>query len=253
MNWRRLLKRWKKPVEVEAVELKNHSSVQDRRLDRILQFDERSRNFSVKQFLPWAYGPRSYTWSVPVNLDQGAEGACVGFGFAHELAARPASVPGMTNDFARQRIYWPAQQIDPWEGGAYPGAAPFYEGTSVLCGAKVVTNQLKLYTAYHWCFGLQDVIMTLGYKGPVVLGLNWYEGMWDTDPAGYIKPTGQLIGGHCILAHSVDMVRKRVGLWNSWGKWWGVNGRAWINFADLDRLLKEQGEACVPTGRLVSA
>jgi hypothetical protein len=252
--WQRWWRSWfPQAHRHEPAELKDGTVVQDRRLDRIPQFDARSLNFPVRTLIPQAYPPRSYTWSVPVNLNQGAEGACVGFGFAHELAARPASVPGMTNDFARQKIYWRAQQLDPWAGGAYPNANPFYEGTSVLAGAQVCTKELKLYGAYHWAFSLDDVIMALGYKGPVVLGVNWYEGMWDTDALGFIRVRGALVGGHCILAHAVDLRNKRVSLFNSWGKNWGIGGKAWISFADLDRLLKEQGEACVPTLRVVKA
>jgi C1A family cysteine protease len=32
---------------------------------------------------------------------------------------------------------------------------------------------------------------------------------------------------------------------NSWGPGWGQNGRAWITFKDLDRLIKAEGEAAV--------
>lgn len=35
----------------------------------------------------------------------------------------------------------------------------------------------------------------------------------------------------------------------SWGKNWGDNGTAWIHWDDLSYLLKEGGEACIPTER----
>jgi C1A family cysteine protease len=36
---------------------------------------------------------------------------------------------------------------------------------------------------------------------------------------------------------------------NSWGSSWGAGGDFYIKVADLERLLKAQGEACVPVVR----
>ena len=230
------------------IELKGGQTTEDRRLDRVPFFDERSRRFPIRTTIHATKQPRSYTWSVSATLDQGSEGACVGFGWSHELLARPAIGRNITSEFARQRVYWEAQRIDPWDGGAYPDASPHYEGTSVLAGAKVVAG-LGGMDEYRWAFGLDDLILALGYKGPAVLGLNWYEGMFEPDGEGYIRPTGSLMGGHCILARGVSVSRRRVRLHNSWGQRWGDNGDCWITYEDLDRLLHEQGETCIPVGR----
>ena len=56
-------------------------------LDRIARFDERSREWGIRKLQPGE--PRSYTWDCDTNLNQGNEGACVGFGWAQEAAARP--------------------------------------------------------------------------------------------------------------------------------------------------------------------
>jgi len=176
-------------------------------------------------------------------LNQGVEGACVGHGWGNDLACYPVPVPGVNNAFARDRIYKPAQYIDEWPGEDY-------DGTSVLAGAKVVKNQLGLINGYSWCFSLNDVLLALGYRGPVVLGVNWYENMFDTDSNGFIHVSGDAAGGHCILARGVNIKNKTVLLRNSWGPDWGINGgdclMAW---SDLERLLSEDGEGCVPTGR----
>lgn len=231
--------------------LKNGVDTKDVRLDRLVQFDERSRAFPIRATVTQA-SPRSYTWRVNNWLDQGNEGACVGFGWGHELSARPVVVPNITDQFAKERIYWAAQALDEWDGGSYPGASPVYEGTSVLAGAKAIQN-LGYMTEYRWAFGLADLRMALGYKGPVVLGLNWYEGMMDTDKEGRISPTGEMVGGHCILAYSNSEKSKRIRLWNSWGHSWGQDGSCWISFDDLDKLLHEDGEACVPVRRSVTS
>ena len=227
------------------------SVVRDVRLGRFPQFDIRSRMFKATigvDSLPF----RSYTWRVGyplLALDQGAEGACIGFAWAHELAARPVAVAGMNAGVARQ-IYYDAQKLDEWPGGAYPGASEFYEGTSVLAGAKAC-KAIGLIAEYRWAFGLNDLRKALGYKGPAVLGINWYDGMMNPDPDGRIQPTGPYLGGHAILAYAVSEKHKRVYLHNSWGPEWGrpTAASCWLSFDDMDRLLHEEGEACVPVRR----
>lgn len=229
------------------MDLKGGFTTSDPRLDRLVQFDERSRAFPVMATIT-PTKPRSYTWRVDSWFDQGMEGACVGFAWTHELAARPKVITGLTNQFAREQVYWAAQALDHWEGGAYPGASPFYEGTSVLAGAKATQN-LGYISEYRWAFGLDDLRMAVGYKGPAVLGINWYDGMFQPDAEGRIQPTGTVRGGHAVVAYSNSERYGRFRLWNSWGPEWGQNGSCWVSHEDMDRLLREDGEACIPVIR----
>lgn len=219
------------------------------RLDRIPRFDPRSRQYPVRAALP-TKPLRSYTWRCRQWYDQGEEGACTAFALAHDASARPRETLGAIPTSTIRRWYYDAQRRDPWPGGAYTGADPFYEGTSVLAAAQV-GQAAKLYTEYRWAFGLDDVLLTLGYLGPVVLGVNWHEAMLEPTADGQVSPgTSGVAGGHAILARAVDVKRERVVLRNSWGRGWGVDGDCWLSFADLDRLLHEDGEAMVPVGRL---
>jgi hypothetical protein len=227
-----------------SIALKGGFQTQDRRLDRLPQFDERSRGFAAIDAID-TRTPRSYAWSCQKWLDQGVEGACVGYSLGHELACYPIKEVGVTNEYARQRLYWRAQQIDPWEGGSYPGATPYYEGTSVLAGLKAA-QELGHFAEYRWAFGLNDLILAVGYSGPAVLGINWYEGMFDPDDRGFIHPTGQVMGGHAILCTSVSLYFKRFRLHNSWGIEWGRNGTCYVSFDDMAKLLAEGGEAALP-------
>lgn len=213
----------------------------DPRLDRVPFFDPRSRSFPVRTLLP-AKRPRSYTWRIKTAgvLDQGREGACVGFAWAAELAARPVEVTGVTNSTALN-IYRHAQQIDEWPGEAY-------SGTSVLAGAKVVQGQGRI-GSYRWCFSLEDALLTLGYLGPLVLGINWHENMYEPDADGFIHPTGPVVGGHAILARAVNVRAGYVVLRNSWGESYGRGGDCRLSIPDLGVLLAAQGEACVPLVR----
>jgi hypothetical protein len=230
------------------VMLKNGSQVDDGRLDRLVQFDNRSRGYPIRATLSSWVAPRSFTWRCDTYLDQGNEGACVGFSMTHELIARPVCVQGVDGQFAREKVYWEAQKADEWAGGAYPGADPFYEGTSVLAGVKML-RKLGYIDEYRWAFGLEDLIMAVGYKGPAILGINWYEGMFDILPCGHVHVTGQPAGGHAILCKGVSVTKRTFTLHNSWGEGWGSGGDALISWEEMDQLLHEDGEAVVPTVR----
>lgn len=211
-------------------------------LGRRVEFDERSRQFPIRTLIRGAPQPRSYTWKCPVTLDQGFEGACVGHAFAHEAAARPVKVRDISEAIATE-VYSRARQLDQWEGENY-------DGTSILAGAKACVER-GWYREYRWAFNFEDVLLTLGYRGPVVLGLNWYEGMAEVDERGFLQVAGRVLGGHAILANGVNLSLKAVRLHNSWGPGWGHNGEAFISFDDLRRLLSEDGEACIPIGRKI--
>jgi hypothetical protein len=229
-------------------------------LDRKPRFDERSRGFRAVEGIE-TLSFRNYTWSLKKWLNQHREGACVAFGICHELAAIPVVVD--VDEEMALRIYRRAKQLDPWPGEDY-------DGTSVLAGMKAI-QELKtpfgeqLIPEYRWAFGIEDLVRVVGRKGPAILGLNWYEGMFNIDADGYIRKTGNLAGGHCILARgvkvkyltkgnkkdfsNVDMLNSYFILHNSWGKEWGTNGTCKISFADMDALLKEDGEAVIPITR----
>lgn len=223
-----------------STRLRDGSTVKDPRLGRIPYFDERSKQFPVMATIE-ERKPRSYSWNKKTYLDQGREGACVGFSLAHELSARP-KIHEVDADLALD-IYREAQRIDEWEGEGY-------SGTSVLAGAKVLMGR-QLYTEYRWAFGEDDLALAVGYKGPAVLGIPWYDGMYDTDDDGFIAPTGELQGYHAILCAAISLRRDAYRLDNSWGEGWGSTGSAWVKREHMrDVLLPNNGEALVPVTRV---
>lgn len=188
----------------------------------------------------------------------------MGFGFSHELLSKPVQVRGISDKFAREQIYWKAQQEDDWPGGSYPGATPQYEGTAVLAGAKVLT-EMGFYLGYQWGIDPREIALAIGYKGPAVLGITMYEQMMDPNAEGFLVPEGAEVGGHCILAHSVkikfkglvgwavrnwedvDLDKSYIVVWNSWGPTWGNMGTAKISLRSLEALIvRDKGEACFP-------
>jgi hypothetical protein len=208
---------------------------------RRIEFDDRSRQYPIGALLEPQKTLQTRIWPCDTVLDQGNVGACVGFSWAHELAAEPEPVSDIDNLMGMQ-IYNRAQQLDQWDD------TPPQEGSSVLAGAKTVTEEGHL-VEYRWAFGLNDLLDTLSQFGPAVLGINWYSGMMNPDSAGFVQLTGSIVGGHAILARGINLEHGTVVLHNSWGSDWGVNGEAWIRFPDLDRLLRDDGEACIPVTR----
>jgi len=232
------------------MKLRDKSEVQNIRLDRLINFDERSRLFPVTASIPEDI-PKSKTWACRTTLNQGREGACVGFGIAHELIASPApaSLAVVHGKYAKEVIYWEAQRTDQWDGGSYPGAVPRYEGTSVLAGVKVI-QKLGWIENYEWSFGLNELILGIGHKGPAVLGLNWHDTMYKPDTKGFIWPSkGRKMGGHCIMCRGVNIDKQYFTLRNSWGRFWGKSGDCYITFTEMEKLLDAGGEAVFFIGR----
>jgi len=176
-------------------------------------------------------------WEDYAYLDQGPDGACVGFGVSGELAAIPEAVPGIDYNFAMQ-MYRDAKVIDEWPGEDY-------EGTSVLAGAKVAKSR-GYYSNYLWADNELDMARTVSNYGPVIIGIDWYEGMMDPDSRGFLHPTGNVVGGHCVVVIGIDVENGFYTIRNSWGKSWGDNGEAKIFRADMAKLIAANGDVCKP-------
>jgi len=223
--------------------VRDGSEVSDVRLGRVAEFDERSRGYSITPLVedkPIV----SKGWSVKHWLDQGQTPHCVSFSWHHELMALPVRVPFDSDEQAEQvahERYFEMQKLDEWAGEDY-------DGPSVLAGAKLL-RQLGYLSEYRWAFSLKDALLALSYEGPIVIGINWHEDMFYPDAKGFLRDTGGIAGGHAILVSSVSAVYRHVTVWNSWGQSWGNNGRAFLTWNALGRLLADDGDACVPMGR----
>lgn len=233
--------------------LRDGRTVEDRRLDWIPRKDEASRGFGVVQRMEAQQKPqtpRSRSWRGGAVTDQGAEGACVGHGYTGFLNAMTQQRKLAEPVSYASELYHRIQHRDPWTGCALGPRCPVqpspeqYDGTSTLDGAKELKDRGEI-SEYRWAFGLQQVILALGHVGPVVLGIPWYDSMYEA-PGGEVTVAGSKVGGHCILARAVSLPRRTVTLRNSWGPDWGIGGDAVISWDDLERLLADDGEAVVP-------
>jgi hypothetical protein len=219
------------------IQLRDGSETEDRRLDRLLQFDERSKLYPVRERIDATSRPKTAkTWRLTVRNDQGQDGACVGFGTGHRLAAEPVEVSGVDYKFS-MALYNEAKKLDPWPGEDY-------EGTSVLAGIQAAKARGRV-GEYRWCFTLQDYIDAILTEGPVLVGTWWKDSMWDPGIDGFLNTSGKNVGGHCFILRGVDLRRKAFKMTNSWGKTWGQGGDAWISFESWERDLMPDGEGAV--------
>ena len=200
--------------------------------------DPRSRSYGTRELL--GRTPRfKRVWTTRKEpLDQGQEGECVGFSMAGELAARPHAYD--VTDATGRKIFAAAREIDRSEGRYYD------DGATVIAGAKAC-QRAKYFRSYGWNFGIDDTINWIIRRGPVVLGINWYESMYETSVGGLIMADGPIAGGHAIVANGFWPSHPVFGdvlvLTNSWGRAWGINGRGYLPVETADRLLKEEGES----------
>lgn len=226
-----------------SITIKGGGRTRDLRLDRVTDYDERSRMFGIAAVQDNTKPLRSYTWRCNESFNQGNAGSCVAHAVAHELVARPSEVKGLTSEYIVEQIYWEAQKIDPWSGGSYPGAYPQYEGTSILAGAKIA-KKLGWIEEYRWAFNVEEALRGLGYNGPAIIGIRWTEGMMTPDANGFIHPVGRIVGGHAILARAVNIKQQFVTLKQSWEPDWGKNGDCYLSFEDFANVLNNWGECC---------
>jgi hypothetical protein len=238
--------------------------VREHGLGRRQEFDERSRLWKVRGLIDEyedqinrTLTPRSWVWAPNRGLDQGPDGACVGFCLTHIMGGDPVRRDGLTYDYAFG-WYGEAKTKDEWAGEDY-------DGTSVLAGCKVAVDR-GMASGYRWIGAgsgtpVEDAVTTLGYIGPIALGINWYDSMFEPRPSGLLEVSGSIAGGHAIMAFAVWLGAQLPGeasrhdvvcLQQSWGPW-GVGaygqptGMCYMKLEDLDMLLGENGEGAVLT------
>lgn len=179
-------------------------------------------------------------WDNPeTTLDQGNYGTCVGNGFAQFGNTMP--IDDQYDEKDARAIYYETTVIDGWpDDPDAPGGGQ--QGATVRSGAKAMQNRRRV-NAYAFASSVSAVTQWIQENGPVVIGVNWYTGMFDTDANGYVKVTGAIEGGHCVLLRGYLASEAAYLGENSWGEGWGDGGSFKIKVTDFARLLSEDGEA----------
>jgi len=186
------------------------------------------RDFLLRHYLTAPqYAHRS--WDVGPVLNQGMTPHCVGFAGANWGNCLPID-DEWSNDKGHA-LYYAVKDLE-----GQPGEE---NGAYVRDLAKVLRAEGRIG---RYAFGdldeARDFVLT---QGPIVLGIDWYEGMYHPDALGRVRPSGSRTGGHAILLFGCD--EQYACLQNSWGDAWGVNGCCFITWDDLERCFGYDGEA----------
>ncbi|QLQ36718.1 hypothetical protein [Micromonospora robiginosa] len=182
---------------------------------------------------PTPGGDAAPAWQLPIQLDQGDTGHCVGFGWTGWVDATP--VPGEFQNADAHALYYECKVID--------GEPRAENGSTVRSGALALRNRGRL-AAFAFAGSLAEIDQWINSQGSVVVGTNWTDDMFHPDADGYVKPTGKVAGGHCyVMLDRLDSEQAYL-FQNSWGSGWGQRGRFKIKCADFEGLLSADGEAC---------
>lgn len=164
------------------------------------------------------------------QLDQGQTGHCVGFGWAGWSDAEPVENTYANSD--GHAIYYECKVIEGDPGGE--------DGAYTRDGAKAMQNRGRL-TTYAFASTMNDVLAWIRQHGPLVVGTDWTYDMFDPDANGYVKPTGDVAGGHCYLMYGVE--GDSLLFKNSWGDSWALGGSFKMKVSDWTTLFQSYGEA----------
>ena len=183
--------------------------------------------------------PRRRLWWSPGVWDQRDTSECVAYSTGKWLVGGPVTnrLPWTLNEFYRD-----CQRNDEWPGEDY-------DGTSVRAAFRLLKER-GLVSEYRWAFDHPTTLKHVLTVGPVVVGTDWHREMFMPDRWGYVAPDGPVEGGHAWCVVGADQDRRHpltgeVGAYravNSWGINWGQQGRFWITFSHMSRLIKAYGE-----------
>lgn len=226
-------------TETLVVHIPEHPGVG--RLGRHVEHDPRSLGYPVQ--VDEAVPLRKVLWArTGTPLNQGNLGSCTGNAMVGALNTTPLRKTGVKLLVEKDAvsIYEAATIID-GVPGQYP---PDDTGSSGLAVCKVAKTR-GLISGYTHAFSVTQALQAL-MAGPVITGVNWYEGFDTPDANGLVRISGQIRGGHEFEVRGYDPATDLVTAENSWGKSWGVTGLFHFTSKTWATLLGEQGDVSVP-------
>lgn len=222
-----------------------------------------SRLFRVSKALPERVDLRLR--GSPI-LDQGNEGACVGFAGAalknwYELTQK--DYPKEGKGLSPRCIYNLARALEGRldEEGAYlrdalKGLKSFgtcteaywpyrpWVDSEVDPRERVPEEKAEPWRikSYVRVMTVDEALQALASGLPVYAGVPWCSNWIAVGPSGKL-PQGnmRIVGGHAILFLGYDLKEGRLLFQNSWGRYWGAGGYGWMLIEDL-RLLQSYSD-----------
>lgn len=211
------------------------------RLGRHVFHDEQSKDFQADRAPLKSIHHAAGNGDLPLN--QGSVGSCTANALTTAIMLDPdweVGDPVRTEDDAVNLYEWEtALEGTPW----LPSAPTVNDvGGSGLMVSKAA-KQHGWIKSYKHAFGIQHSLEALALR-PCIFGVTWYNSMFSPGSDGVITVDSNsgVAGGHEICADELDVEGQRVGFWNSWGAGWGLGGRFYVHWADLNSLLMQYGD-----------
>lgn len=218
----------------------------DPRLGRHVLHDSRSRRYAAPAKDPRKLTSVRHTVNIPI-MDQGNVGSCTGHAGTAAIASDVFWSGGAVvlqnqdpHEYAVD-LYSEATRLDPWPGQYEPDDT----GSDGLSIAKALQGR-GLVSGYTHAFSLEAALTALAER-VVLIGSSWLDEMYRVTAEGHVMVGGPVVGGHEFALDELDVERQRVWIRNSWGTSWGVEGRGWISWDELGRLLADDGDCTILT------
>ncbi len=207
----------------------------------------RSRVAAGARSIARAFRPLvSRTWHrYLAPFDQGDLGSCTANAFYGCLATDPFYHPGLIADqHTIQGLYAQATRLD-----TVPGHWPPTDSGSTGAAACRAGERAGLTSGHRSIFSLNGSLDALGYVGPIMTGITWYDSFDVPIGPGArldISPNAAPRGGHEVEVSAVDCERRLIRGPQSWGEDWGDHGYWTMSWDTFARLLSERGDVKQP-------
>jgi hypothetical protein len=195
-----------------------------------------ARDYNLVTFMPKGILKLSAVteknWEFPSSpLNQETTNHCVGFSMADFGINLP--IQDLYNNDIGHKFYYMCKEID--------GDPANEEGSNIRSAAKVL-KQVGRIEAYAFAPNIEAIKWWILNRSPMIVGTIWTEGMFTSNSDNIIEIAGKVAGGHAYLINEWTK-GNYLGIQNSWGYNWGINGKAYISAVNFEKIFKYNGEA----------
>ena len=197
------------------------------------EFDE--DDWNLRDFVPRGGGfllNNQANWEFPLPpTNQEKTTHCCGFAGINFGINLPVHVPYTNKD--GHKLYYQCKMID-----CEPNSE---SGSSIRSVARALKHNFRI-EGYAFAPDMGIIKYWLLNRGPMIVGTLWTTEMMTANADNIITIGGDVLGGHAYLLNEWR-ADDYIGIQNSWGTDWGVNGKAYISATDFEKLFIRDGEA----------